>query len=852
MVNSGCDIIAISFYVFRVFNVARELSQLTNQYQPVLNKALPVRWQIRSMYGNDDPRMYPNLTLVFASFLGLPNSLRWTTSLLDYFDHANWMINHSKTLAPIVESEFVQWIWDPRKGPSPLYTYAGLQGTPHSFSIDDFSFRHNPVALDFNPKQILNSLATLNPAIAKALVIAWGYLPTEPTGQSRRDVIRETIGVGTDRWGQMAHEGLYLLAEAMDNRPERLRRNGTNMSLLEIIMRIASSEIPRVHGSINPDITRAQRAKVNIAAGSIGEDRMSLHTRAVVNYLVPLKEPPTRKIIAGNLEMSLPQVDTALNTLAANKTGSYKTMEGSIPIDSARSELISIVNDGGIRIENLSLLSEDEIYALGLLTGTNSDNYYYTTSELDHLWSSGDTSSGSRFNSYFWANRLRSRISNIRVGGLENITTDAPVSNRERSAQRFLNKFFASGRSLISGGLYEAFIQHFNRFDFQLYMSVIESLEKIIEGSNGIDLPSLITPEKVLNAPFIPSIEDINSYRKRINPRTMPGNPFSRLLRFVIHSPVLLDHMSLEEKVIIGIGLNNYMTSNQIPNYEEISLLSGNLGLTPKQVEGKIFKVLKLMRDGQINERYADTKMPFIASPRSSLIGKINSLAPREKINYLSYLGHDKAFIVGLLSSKRNGFYLTREDMTTLWYYKYGNRMLPSEDDLIRSLHSPSYPRVLDPHREAVLQQLRSKLINNVESLPIPAFTSSNSIEKVQPLLRRSATQAMLAPLVYEYMPRGGRYKPNAADYSELFQRVRMVFIEGIPIDQVTFDLLGWILHSRNGPTDKDLKDSTGYTIKMIADRSSALNALKGVFANMSLQKRERIMLRVRTMLNDK
>jgi hypothetical protein len=848
--------------------ITGEISKLTDHYQPFLVNALPARERVRRVYGADSPRMYPFIIEDLAGFGRVPSSHSTADALGEYLGKVQNVIATSPTLAAVANSEFVRWVWDPtlKQPVSSLYTYAAAAADDPGFLIDTFSFREHPEALKYDPKKILGYLATLpSPAIQKAVAIAWGYLPPEFNFPDKVTAAQELIGVANDRWGQLVREGLSVLVNVMKLRPERIAvPQNPRASLLDIARNIASAEIPRVNGTIHVGTTRVLRTQENLQAAPLPKEIMARPTRMVADYLQRPDASSDRLTIAADLGLRVHDVDNALARLTGNvpRSQSFRTSEGFIPMEDIRGKLIQSVEKQGVSLADLSLLNDDEIYALGLLTGTNSDQFFFNTAELANLWQLQKPGTVGEFNTCFWSQRIQSRLQTglINTEVLKEAAT-AGSSEQERAAAVFLQEFFVSGESLRSGGLYKVFVEHYQRFDLPLFISAVNLLERTIKSPAANSLLFLETPPKIADAPFIPGAQDLAHYAESIAPESLPETAFGAMLSAVLKKPELLNHFSLEERVIAAIALDYFNQTGSLPPPGEISKRSGNLELNPDQTGQKIKKAAMGFERGEFKCRYATAKSPFRDTPRALLIRDTDRMKPQALANYQAELGPDRSFILALLTGRNHGFQLTSDEMTALWFYRTGNQMLPSEENLLATLNGQNTGIETGLMRDAsgkeqVLEQLRRKLTPELPS--VPATVELRVDQPVAQLTERVLFKPAAVPeamvmtrtLAAEYgIKIDRRLTCLPKSKADAIREAGIVFFRGIPVDGITYDLLGWLLHYGESMEPEDLPRINGDRDDYIGPRVAALRALRDGVKGMTEEARRAELVKLKDLL---
>ena len=416
----------------------------------------------------------------------------------------------------------------------------------------------------------------------------------------------------------------------------------------------------------------------------------------------------------------------------------------------------------------------------------------------------------------------------------------------QETGDLFLKEFFQSGASLRSGGLFHTFVEHFYGFDLPVFMNVIRLLEKVVNRS-VTDLPFLKVPEKLVSAPPVPDIKDVVCYAEQFDHSALPKSLLGHLLQAVVSQPELIIHLSLEERFIVGSALVQAAGTANLPDYATIAAGSGSLELTPAQIGNRVKRAFLMFKKGELENRYANSTLPFRDSQRARLIHKLDAMEPKVKTRYLTELGPDRSFILSLLTGRSRDFQLSMEEMTTLWYYRFGKRTLPPENMLIamgkgklpvwETTGEIDFEVAKAGAKEAVLQQLRERLVKN---------------EAPQPLAPEPPdTLGMIRNLAQEYrikVPVG-----ITTVHDRLISTLRkegVIIVNGIPVDTETLELLGWLLHNGSGTRPEDLQGGIGYSSEIIAARSAALRAMQERMQHLPLSGRQTELKRIKALLD--
>jgi hypothetical protein len=182
--------------------------------------------------------------------------------------------------------------------------------------------------------------------------------------------------------------------------------------------------------------------------------------------------------------------------------------------------------------------------------------------------------------------------------------------------------------------------------------------------------------------------------------------------------------------------------------------------------------------------------------------------------------------------------------MEVLWFYRYGDSNLPDSATLIKNIESAdnnatpvvninSQPAEI----QALLGQLRTKLQKQngkQNAMQLQETPASNSLKY---------SERHLLDLVNGNLdPKSGlvRSLPHDPDKLKLLlERAHIKEYQGILIDQITIDLLGWVINKEGMQIHvADLAVMTGLDVRTVELRQSNLEELTALFAALSPEKR--------------
>lgn len=299
---------------------------------------------------------------------------------------------------------------------------------------------------------------------------------------------------------------------------------------------------------------------------------------------------------------------------------------------------------------------------------------------------------------------------------------------------------------------------------------------------------------------------------------------------------------------------------------------AAELGLTPSSIDN----ALKVLSKGLPKVPSYHTNSSFISGEdrRGKLI---QAIAEGDfEIKDLDYLSKDETLALALLIDTNDQmFYLNTEELSQLWKLQhpdstefnagYWAKQVQKKLQMKKSKTSVDKESATgedDSVKGLILQQLKDRLIQKSETkktaelspvnviATLPATPVTPTIVSEVHKFSQPEILTMVEGLVREYKIKIPRKVKNPAEViTTALQQAGVVFINNIPVDTETFELLGWLLNSGLNLKVSDLQSVTGYKPDIITARSTALEALQKMIQDLPYEQKMAEMRRIQSLV---